>query len=261
LADANPGALEINQDCAAVGCFAGDTGGFPVTITQPGSYILTSDLATSNVNLDAIDVRASPVDIDLNGHSIDGGGACSGTPATSCSGAKGLNGIDAFVDINTPLVLHVHNGTVHGFANNGIFVAAGEGSVIEHVSAYENADNGVAVSGTSVGTPTTRIRDSQLSRNQFAGAQGVIDPAILVVENSSITGNGGWGIYANSQSIATGNRINGNAGVGVFCTALTCVLGQNVFIGNNSAGAQFSIGTLSDMGGNVCPDHASSSCP
>ncbi len=27
------GALEINQDCAAVGCFSGDTAGFPVSIT------------------------------------------------------------------------------------------------------------------------------------------------------------------------------------------------------------------------------------
>ena len=39
------GVLEINQTCAVqTGCFAGDSPGFPVTITQPGSYRLTSNL-------------------------------------------------------------------------------------------------------------------------------------------------------------------------------------------------------------------------
>jgi hypothetical protein len=232
--------------------YSADTG---ANIVGASQYAARQDYVNDVVN-------ASPVDIDLNGHSIDGGGVCSGTPVTSCSGAKGLSGIDASIDINTPLILHVHNGSVHGFASHGVLlVAAGEGSLIEHVSAYENADNGISVSGTSAGATTTRIRDSQLSRNKFSGVQGVTDPAILVVENSTLTGNGGWGIYVNSSSVATGNRINNNGDVGLFCTALTCVLGQNVFIGNNSAGTQFSIGTLSDMGGNVCPDHGSSSCP
>ena len=36
-ASASPGALEINQDCANAGCFAGDTAGYPGSISQPGS--------------------------------------------------------------------------------------------------------------------------------------------------------------------------------------------------------------------------------
>ena len=33
---ATDGVLEINQSCAAVGCFPGDEARLPVTITQPG---------------------------------------------------------------------------------------------------------------------------------------------------------------------------------------------------------------------------------
>ena len=40
------GVVEINQTCAVnTGCFAGDTPGFPVTITVAGSYRLTSNLS------------------------------------------------------------------------------------------------------------------------------------------------------------------------------------------------------------------------
>ncbi|MEZ4352625.1 MAG: hypothetical protein R3F16_03015 [Myxococcota bacterium] len=40
--------LPIDQTCAEVtGCFPGDDPGFPVTITQPGEYVLTSDLVGS----------------------------------------------------------------------------------------------------------------------------------------------------------------------------------------------------------------------
>jgi hypothetical protein len=41
---AGDGKLEINQSCIAVGCFPGDTAGFPVTITSSGSYLLTGNL-------------------------------------------------------------------------------------------------------------------------------------------------------------------------------------------------------------------------
>jgi hypothetical protein len=47
---ASDGQLEINQACAVnTGCFPGDDPGFPVTITQPGSYRLTGNLDLSAV--------------------------------------------------------------------------------------------------------------------------------------------------------------------------------------------------------------------
>jgi hypothetical protein len=44
------GVIEINQSCVAGGCFAGDTAGFPVTISQPGSYRLTSNLSPTTAH-------------------------------------------------------------------------------------------------------------------------------------------------------------------------------------------------------------------
>jgi hypothetical protein len=41
------GAFEVNQTCALAGCFPGDAPGFPVSLPDPGHYVLTSDLATS----------------------------------------------------------------------------------------------------------------------------------------------------------------------------------------------------------------------
>jgi len=72
LAAGNPGALEINQDCVAVGCFAGDAPGFPVTIMQPGTYVLTSDLAPpGDSSVNSIEVDVTGVDLDLDNHTVD----------------------------------------------------------------------------------------------------------------------------------------------------------------------------------------------
>jgi hypothetical protein len=61
------GVLEINQTCAAVGCFPGDGAGFPVTIGNEGSYVLTSDLESVS---NAIELTASDTTIDLNGFTV-----------------------------------------------------------------------------------------------------------------------------------------------------------------------------------------------
>jgi len=65
------GVLEINQACAVnTGCFAGDTAGYPVTITDAGSYRLTSNVILPDLFTDAIHVSKNDVAIDLNGFTI-----------------------------------------------------------------------------------------------------------------------------------------------------------------------------------------------
>ena len=90
LAHAADGVYEINQDCAVVGCFAGDTPGFPVTISQPGRYVLTSNLVASGAvsSVQMIDGGASFVDLDLNGFTLEGGQTCTGTPVATCTAAR-----------------------------------------------------------------------------------------------------------------------------------------------------------------------------
>jgi hypothetical protein len=68
LSAAVDGVIEINQASAAVGGINGsavsDPPGYPVVITQPGSYRLTSDLLPGSQT--AIRIDASDVSIDLN---------------------------------------------------------------------------------------------------------------------------------------------------------------------------------------------------
>ena len=52
------GAREINQTRAGLGgVTAGDTAGFPVTIDEPGSYVLTSNLAVADGRFLKLEVR------------------------------------------------------------------------------------------------------------------------------------------------------------------------------------------------------------
>ena len=61
-ASASEGALEINQTCALqTGCFAGDTPGLPVTLTQPGSYRLTSNLSQALATTNVLQISANDV--------------------------------------------------------------------------------------------------------------------------------------------------------------------------------------------------------
>jgi hypothetical protein len=266
IAGAAGGAFEINQDCIAVGCFAGDDPGYPVTITQPGSYILTSDLAPAgNQFVYTMTVNAAPVDIDLNGHTIEGGASCTGTPVTSnpCTGFTGDTGI-ALTNGGTPGVFHVHNGHIHGFRTSGIYAGdVATGSLFEHLTLSEN-QFGMAMVGSagvvgSTAKNTGHIRDVQMVRNSGTGitTSGAIRYRVLV-EDSTAMGNGGYGLYLGAGSVVTGSRITDNALTGMDCSGFACALGQNAFQGNAGGGNQYVVGTVLDMGGNVCLDHT---CP
>ena len=103
------GVILIDQNKALAGNVTpGDTAGFPVTISQPGSYRLSSNLTVPS-GQSAITITVPNVTIDLNGFSMttpaqpSGGGASSiiysGTvPPRHISIANGF--IDGFVTID-----------------------------------------------------------------------------------------------------------------------------------------------------------------
>jgi hypothetical protein len=100
------GVIEINQTCAvATGCFAGDTAGFPVSISPARSYVLTSNLTVSDPEANAIEVLVNDVTLDLNGHSIRG-------PAGG-GGGKGVRALNRFN-------ITIRNGRIWGFGLAGI---------------------------------------------------------------------------------------------------------------------------------------------
>jgi hypothetical protein len=159
------------------------------------------------------------------------------------------------------VVAHVHNGTVRGFGVGILIFYADDGSVLDRLTITQNY-NGALVEGYAA-TSTTRILNSQIVRNKDYGAGITNGTGLLFVENCSVVGNNyGLGPAFNSAIGGTvvGNRINKNGTAGIFCLG-TCAIGQNTFAGNNGGANQYTISTVSNMGGNVCLDHPSSSCP
>jgi hypothetical protein len=273
-AHAREGAYEINQDCAVAGCFAGDGAGFPVSITKAGSYVLTSDIIVTSAGANAININASPVDIDLNGHTIDGGGSCSGVPVSSCAGATGNVGISASAGGASVGTLHIHDGTIRGFSNNSAGAAAiyvndaGDGTVLERLTVVENEGIGAILLYTSGSGGTARLRDSQVARNGAVGIGKVAGsgPVRLIVENTDVSGNKANGMNGFDGSTVSGSRFNSNGTFAIGAIAATVALGANTFSGNNAGGVQYNISNVANIGGstgNLCLDHPGTSyaCP
>src|SRR5881409_3648374 len=119
------GVVLIGQYSALAGNVTpGDTAGFPVTISLPGSYRLSGNLTVPDFS-SAILITAEHVTLDLNGFSIIGPVTCTPNP-TNCSsfGAGGI-GVQA-PPFTGPSIgalpaglrgIRVLNGTVRGFSN------------------------------------------------------------------------------------------------------------------------------------------------
>jgi hypothetical protein len=247
------GTFEINQDCAAAGCFAGDTAGFPITITQSGTYVLTSDLVV-NGGTDGIDITAAEVDLDLNGHSMSGGGSCTGAPVSACTGANSSDGI-AF-NGSASGHIRVHNGTVRGFGNYGIEgYESGNGIRLENLTLAENSAYGTYL-GTGSYTSVVQVRNSSFVRNNQGGLLSQIS---VNVEKCMFSGNKFLGLDVNNNTAVIANsRFENNGAEGMKSLTMSTTLDHNAFLHNNGGAAQWNIATLLDMGGNVCADHA---CP
>ncbi len=166
---AGDGRLEINQTCALSpsGCFAGDSAGFPVTVSASGSYVLTSVLAMPDENTTGLEINADNVTVDLNGFGIEGPVTCSGT-----SGSVVCSAIGAGLGVRASAVpaaqsLEVRNGFVSGVGSTGVRlndnsvarnlriencgrdgVLAGTGSLVLDSTIRGVGDTGVSVSGS-----------------------------------------------------------------------------------------------------------------
>ncbi|MBZ0112099.1 MAG: hypothetical protein K8J08_06555 [Thermoanaerobaculia bacterium] len=267
------GAIEINQVRAEVGGVTlGDTPGFPVTLSEPGSYRLTGNLDVRNtanaVDTTAIHVTSEGVSIDLGGFAIRGPVVCTasgGPPSTLvCSPAGGFgHGIASDSGVST----RVANGTVMGMGYSGVSFAAETRSV-------------VAISNGVYGIISELIVDSQGSRNGYRGLDGSVVSNSIANENgdvgifggvvigSSAVSNSGTGILASAihQSDAT---INGGAGlVGDLIlgsrassnTQINAASGYalNDFLGNNGGSGQPQIQGV-EIGANLCS--GDTSCP
>lgn len=198
---ADRGARELSAECVAFGCVPGDSGGYPITLTESGSYILTSNLSTSDPNRTLISVAADNVQIDLNGFALIGPASCSGSTVT-CSNTGSGDGIDAGDDSNVTVV----NGSVRGLGDVGIRVGAN--ARVEDVTVTGNGNAGISVIG--FGTSGGVFRRLSISLNGGAGIGAAFGANHLI--DSTVFNNGAEGVFSFycSQVLMSGNDSGDN---------------------------------------------------
>ncbi len=195
-AHAAEGRIEISQVCAEnFGCASGDTAGFPITISQSGSYVLTSDLVVGNADTTAIEVSSGVkhVEIDLNGFSIQGPVTCT---STSCDSTGSGMGINSQADGTA-----IHNGAVMGVGGVGINTGS---SQIKNLQVYSNGNTGISCISCT-------IEDVIVYNNGSAGITAISS----VIKNAHIHDNQDYGLYsAGIKSVYSDSLIYGNDGGG-----------------------------------------------
>lgn len=230
------GSIGINQAQAlAGGVTPGDAAGFPVTISTPGSYILTGNLVVADLNTSGIKVDATTgVSLDLNGFTIRG--ACPGVGGCALGAGSSL-GIDA----TNSHAFSLSDGRIIGFASNGVSAATrariselfveGNGkhgivvstdSEIQSSRAFDNADVGVVASSSTV-----RRCASESNRDGMS-----IGGNSLVLENIVVS-NTRNGILATGTGVMVQrNIVAQNAADGIVATASGALVVDNVAYGN-----------------------------
>jgi hypothetical protein len=201
VATADDGRGEISQACALAGCFAGDSAGFPVVLTTPGSYALTSTLSVTDASQHGISIQSATEGVftlDLNGFTIAGPVTCTGQGSTLACGAG------AGIGITGPSALVVQNGRVTGFGAGGI--AAGARSRIERVIADANGGPGILAGDNSL------VLQGLARRNQGPGIE--LDVASLV-EGSAAAENLAHGILLSAGGVVKESSVDRNGQSGI----------------------------------------------
>ena len=217
-ASAADGVIEINHTRAlAGGVTPADSPGFPVTISLPGSYVLTSDLTVNGLDTHGIDVFFDDVTIDLAGFTIQGG-----CPVAGCSAGAG-NGLAVYAPGNRN---EVRDGRVRGFALGG--VALGTRSRITRLMAHDTGGLGISTGSWA------DIADSQSHSNPHGA--GISAGSNSLIRGCVAHSNGQGGISAGAHSIILDSiaRINGGS-AGITAASGTLVLG-NTSAANSSNG-------------------------
>ena len=136
---ASDGRIEINQVRAlAGGITPADGPGFPVQLSEPGSYLLTSDLVVPTGNV-GIELHADEIHLDLGGFAI-----------RNEPNGLGVSGVASFNDAGANSV--IRNGAVIGFSGVGIDLPETAGVRVDEMLIRENAGGGLHLGGRGLVT-------------------------------------------------------------------------------------------------------------
>lgn len=249
-ANAADGRIEINHAAIMAGHITpGDAPGYPATLSEQGSYILTSNLEMPNQDTTGIEVTTEFVTIDLNGFSIIGITTCSNIPVTSCAPTGNGDGIRSQFDGTS-----VSNGVVQGAGRYGVSIS-NDGGTIENMRAQANGATGLVVSSVD-GDEGGTVRNSVSNRN---GRDGIFVGDGGQAFDNVAYGNGRFGMFISEGSRASGNTLRLNFDHGLFASTSSGFV-NNVMSGNDQAGSsdQTNGGGI-EMGTNVCGTNTT--CP
>lgn len=231
-AHAVDGVILITQAKAFAGNLTpGDTPGFPVTISQSGSYRLASDLVVTTATVDGINITADSVTLDLNGFSITGPDSGSGTGIST-------NGV---VGDTT-----VRNGTVAKMGVDGVFL--GSLANVANVATLFNGSDGIKVSSISIVTGCKSLGND---------GNGIVAGLDSIVTGNAVNLNGQVGILQDQQgsgprgSIFKDNTVARNSGLGLDIM-LHSGYGNNTIISNNGSNANPQVRGGIEIGTNIC---------
>lgn len=239
------GLITITQtNASGSGIGPGDSPGYPVTITNPGSYKLGSNLSPPS-GVDAIDISADYVTLDLNGCTITGFDTCSIVPpnlgATCAAGSWG-EGV-----YSTGAQTTVKNGSVNGFST-GVdlggdagnvskvslsqdeigLVTFGFGYLVDDVQAFRNG-TGIILLG-----PAVQARNITVAFNGNYGLRVAANEAL--VSGVTATSNDDDGIEFEVSGILSASASTGNSGNGVSASGGPAVITDIVASSNGANG-------------------------
>ena len=211
----------------------------PLTITEPGSYILVSNLSINDADITAIFITTNNVTIDLNGFTIKGPG----------KGSGGM-GFAINTDVNNNIV--IQNGSVKDFGYVGVHLpgnnntvenvrvshCAGQGIFAGRCSVIQNCQVAFCMSGVNTDDGSMVINNTLYS-NQASGiftsgdAPGPVGGVTVIGNNCRLN----WiGIRVKGEGCQIeGNTVTEN-GVGINLTdGANNYFARNVLVGNSTA--------------------------
>jgi len=239
---ANGFIIKVNLSTAMSGNVTpGDLAGFPITITRPGTYELDGNLDLRNQftpqNVNAIQVTADDVTIDLKGFEIIGPTTCGGRPLV-CMPAGGTG--DGISSSNRNIT--VVNGTIRGMGDDAVVL--NDNAIVRNLRALNNGGDGIAVDDASL------VEDSTVFAN---GEQGIQTGQGSIVRNNTVADNHQEGILTNQAALVSGNAVFRNDDDGIQISGAGTVTNNTVHSHTNHFG--LNLGAGSGYGGNVLRDN------